>query len=51
MLDRMHKIKTEFLSCPKRDRTESEGYEGAQTYIWMVEDNVAEVPFDREHLL
>ena len=51
MLDRMHTIKTEVLSYPQRDRTESEWYEGAQTYIWMVEDNVVEVPFDREHLL
>ena len=50
MLDRMHKIKTEVLSCSQRDRTESEWYEGAQTYICMVEDNVVEVPFDREHL-
>ena len=51
MLDRMHTIKTEVLGCPQRYRTESEWYEGAQTYIWMVEDNVVEVPFDREHLL
>ena len=21
-----------------------------QTYIWMTEDNVVEVPFDKEHL-
>ena len=51
MLERMHKIKTDVLSCPQRTRTESEWYEGAQTYIWMVEDNVVEVPFDREYLL
>ena len=51
MSERMHTIKTEVLSCPQRARTESEWYEGAQTYIWMVEDNVVEVPFDREHLL
>ena len=50
MLIRMHKIKIENLGCLQRDRTESESYEGAQTFIWLVEDNVAEVPFDREHL-
>ena len=43
MLGRMHKIKTKVLGCPQRARTESEWYEGAQTYIWMVEDNVVEV--------
>ena len=51
MLERMQNTKTEVLGCPQRARTESEWYEGAQTYIWMVEDNVVEVPFDREHLL
>ena len=47
----MHTIKTEVLGCPQRARTKSEWYEGAQTYIWMVEDNVVEVPFDREQLI
>ena len=51
MSERMHITKTEVLGCPQRNRTESEWYEGAQTYIWMVEDNVVEVPFNREHLL
>ncbi len=51
MLERMQNIKTEVLGCPQRARTESEWYEEAQTYIWMVEDNVVEVPFDRERLL
>ena len=37
--------------CPQRDRTESEMYGGVQTFIWMTEDNIVEVPFDREHLL
>ena len=41
----------EVLGCPQRAKTESEWYVGAQTCIWMVEDNVVEVPFDREHLL
>ena len=47
----MHKTGTEVLGCPQRAKTESEWYVGAQTCIWMVEDNVVEVPFDREHLL
>lgn len=47
----MHKTGTEVLGCPQRAKTESEWYVGAQTFIWMVEDNVVEVPFDREHLL
>ena len=37
--------------CPQRDRTESEWYGGVQTFMWMTEDNIVEVPFDREHLL
>lgn len=51
MLERMHKTKTGVSGFPQRDRTESEWYEGAQTCIWMVEDNVVELPFDSEHLL
>lgn len=40
------------MTAPRRARTESENcYEGVQTYIWMTEDNIVEVPFDREHLL
>ena len=35
----------------QRDRTESEWYEGVQTFIWMAEDNIVEVPFDKGHLL
>lgn len=51
MLERMHKTGAEVSGCPQRAKTESERYVGAQTCIWMVEDNVVEVPFDREHLL
>ncbi len=43
MLERMHKTGTEVLGCPQRAKTESEWYVGAQTCIWMVEDNVVEV--------
>lgn len=51
MLERMHKTGTEVLGFPQRAKTESEWYVGAQACIWMVEDNVVEVPFEREHLL
>ncbi len=47
----MHKTGTEVSGCPQRGKTESEWYVGAQTCLWMVEDNVVEVPFDRAHLL
>ena len=51
MQERMQKTSPQGNDWPQRDRTESEGYEGVQTYIWMTEDNVVEVPFDKEHLL
>ena len=44
MQARMQKTWSQGNDCPQRDRTESEGYEGVQTYIWMTEDNVVEVP-------
>lgn len=51
MKDRMQKTSAQAYDCPQRDRTESEWYEGVQTFMWMTEDNVVEVPFDKEHLL
>lgn len=51
MQGRMQKTLAEVEDRPRRDRTEFEGYEGVQTYIWMTEDNVVEVPLDKEHLL
>ena len=51
MQERMHKTGTEVSGFPQRAKTESEWYVGAQTCVWMVEDNVVEVPFDRAHLL
>ena len=39
------------MTAPQRDGTESEWYGGVQTFIWMTEDNIVEVPFDKEHLL
>lgn len=51
MKGRMQKTLSRVNDWPHRDRTESEWYEGVQTFIWMTEDNIVEVPFDREHLL
>ena len=50
MKERMQKTSAQANDCPQRARTESEWYEGVQTYIWMTEDNVVEVPYDKEHL-
>ena len=48
----MQKTSLQGNDCPRGARTESGSYyEGVQTYIWMTEDNVVEVPFDKEHLL
>jgi hypothetical protein len=51
MKERMQKTLAVACGRPRRVRTEFEGYEGVQTYIWMTEDNIVEVPFDKEHLL
>lgn len=52
MQERMQKTSAQANDCPRRARTESESYyEGVQTYIRMVEDNIVEVPLDKEHLL
>ena len=51
MKERMQKTSAFANDCPQRDRTESEWDGGVQTFMWMTEDNIVEVPFDREHLL
>lgn len=51
MKEGMQKTSAQANDCPQRDRTESEWYEGVQTFMWMTEDNIVEVPFDKEHLL
>ena len=51
MKDRMKKTSAFANDCPQRNRTESERYVGVQTFMWMTEDNIVEVPFDKEHLL
>ena len=47
----MQKTLSSVNDCPQRARTESEWYEGVQTFIWMTEVGIVEVPFDKEHLL
>ena len=51
MKERMQKTLSEVNGCPQRDRSETEWYEGVQTFMWMCEDNIVEVPFDKEHLI
>ena len=51
MKGRMQKTLSRVNDCPQRARTESEWYEGVQTFIWMAEVGIVEVPFDKEHLL
>ena len=50
MKGRMQKTSAPANDCSQRARTESEWYEGVQTFMWMTEDNIVEVPFDKEHL-
>ena len=51
MKERMQKTSAYANDCLQRDRSATEWYGGVQTFIWMTEDNIVEVPFDREHLL
>lgn len=48
---RMLKTLADVIGHPQRNRTESERYDGVQTFMWMTEDHIVEVPFDKEHLL
>lgn len=50
MKERMQKTLSQVNGCPKKDRSETELYGGVQTFMWMCEDNIVEVPFDKEHL-
>ena len=50
MKGRMQKTSAPANDCSQRARTESEWYEGVQTFMWMTEDNIVEVAFDKEHL-
>ena len=50
MKGRMQKTSAPANDCSQRAMTESEWYEGVQTFMWMTEDNIVEVAFDKEHL-
>ncbi len=47
----MQKISTSSDSCHEKNRTESEGYRGVQTFIGITENNLTEVQFTREDVL
>ena len=47
----MQKISTKRDNCPQNNRTESDDYEGVQTFIGITENNLMEVQFTRENLL
>ena len=51
MKERMQNTLSQVNGCPQRDRSETEWYGGVQTFMWMCEDNIVEVPFDKEHLI
>ena len=40
MKERMQKTLAEVKGCLQKDRTESEGYVGAQTFMRICEDNI-----------
>lgn len=47
MKERMQKTSAQAHDFPQRARTESEWYEGVQTFMWMTEDNIVEVPLTK----
>lgn len=47
MKERMQKTLSQVNDCPQRDRSETEWYGGVQTFMWMCEDNIVEVPLTR----
>lgn len=51
MKGRMQKISAVNDSCPQKNRTESEGYVGVQTFIGITENNLTEVHFTKDDLL
>ena len=50
MKERMQKTLSQVNDSPQRDRSETEWYGGVQTFMWMCEDNIVDVPFDKDHL-
>lgn len=51
MKERMQKISTKSDNCHEKNRTESEGYRGVQTFIGITENNLTEVHFTQDNLL
>lgn len=51
MRERTQKISTSSDSCHEKNRTESEGYRGVQTFIGITENNLTEVHFTQNNLL
>lgn len=51
MKGRMQKISAVNDSCPQKNRTESEGYVGVQTFMGITENNLTEVHFTKDDLL
>ena len=50
MKERKQKTLSQVNGCPQRDRSETEWYGEVHTFMWMCEDNIVDVPFDKEHL-
>ena len=42
---------TESVGCHQMNRTESEGYDGAQTFMWIIGENLVEVQTGTTNLL
>ena len=51
MKDRMQNTSANANGCPQRDRTASEGYVGAQTYMEIVEGELVEMHFEGQDLM
>ena len=47
MKGRMQKTMAQANDYLRRDRSETEWYEEVQTFMWIHEDNIVEVPFDK----
>ena len=50
MKERMQKTLSQINDYSQRDRSETEWYEGVQTFMWMCEDSIVEVPFNERCL-
>lgn len=42
---------TKCVGCPQNDRTESESYEGVQTFMWIIDEKLVEVHTGTRNLL